>query len=430
MMTPKSSRRDFLKQSVALGAGCAAMAAASPLARAAGANERIVLGFMGVNSRGSDLARGFAGLEGVEIAYICDVDAAAIAKGVKAVGDKQPRPPKGVNDFRRVLEDPQVDALVIAAPDHWHAPATILACSAYKHVYVEKPACHNPHEGELMIAAARKFNRVVQVGMQRRSMPILVEAIERVRGGVLGRLFFSRGWYNSDRGPIGRGKPAAVPPGLDYALWQGPAPERPYRDNVVHYNWHWFWHWGTGELGNNGIHALDLCRWGMGVDYPRRVISGGGRYHFSDDQETPDTQVVTFECGDKAITWEGHSCYRRGFEGSTFGVAFYGEKGSLVTDGGSYRLYDPQDKEIGKVSGAGGDAPHYRNFLECIRNGSLPNADVEEGHKSTLLCHLGNIAWRTGRTVSCDPTSGKIVGDKGAARLWRRDYRRGWEPRV
>jgi predicted dehydrogenase len=217
---------------------------------------------------------------------------------------------------------------------------------------------------------------------------------------------------------------------LDWKLWQGPAPERPFRDNIVHYNWHWFWHWGTGELGNNGIHALDLCRWGLGVDYPRRVTAGGGRYHYDDDQETPDTHVVTFDFGDKAIAWEGRSCQRHGYEGSMFGAAFYGDKGTLVTDGTSYILYNAEDKPAPRAGGPSSDEPHLRNFLDCIRSGARPTADIEDGHKATLLCHLGNIAWRVGRALNCDPRTGRIVGDRGAARLWSREYRRGWEPKV
>jgi predicted dehydrogenase len=385
---------------------------------------------MGVNGRGSDLAASFARLPDVEIAYICDVDERAIAKGQKAAGSAGGATPKAVRDFRRILDDPQVDALVIAAPDHWHTPATILACAAGKHVYVEKPASHNAREGELAVAAARKHNRVVQLGTQRRSMPGVIEGIAKVREGALGRVLFSRGWYTAARGGIGRGVPAPVPAWLDWTLWQGPAPGRPYRNNVVHYNWHWFWHWGTGELGNNGIHALDLCRWGLNVDYPRRVTSGGGRYFFDDDQETPDTNVVTFDFGDKAIAWEGRSCQRHGFENSAFGAAFYGDKGTLVIDGSGYVQFDADDKPLPRVNGSGSDDPHLSNFLDSIRAGRRPNADIEEGHKSTLLCHTGNIAWRVGRELNCDPGTGRTLGDKAAARLWAREYRKGWEPRV
>ncbi len=385
---------------------------------------------MGVNGRGMQLAQGFTSVGGAEIAYLCDVDERAMTRAVKAVSDKQDRVPQGVKDFRRILDDKHVDALIVATPDHWHAPATILACAAGKHVYVEKPASHNAREGELMVAAARKNKRIVQLGTQRRSYPAIIEAIEKLKGGAVGRVLFSRGWYNNTRASIGHGKAAPAPEWLDYELWQGPAPERPFQDNLVHYNWHWFWHWGTGELGNNGIHALDVCRWGLGVDYPMRVTSGGGKYRFDDDQETPDTQTVTFDFGDKSITWEGRSWHPRGFEGSAFGIAFYGEKGTLVIDGANYKVFDFKGAEIDQGGGTGGDAKHYQNFLECIRSGKRPNADIEEGHKSTLLCHLGNIAWRTGQTLHCDPKNGRVLDDAKAQALWGREYRKGWEPKI
>lgn len=427
-MTHPVSRRTFLRRTAAVGAGLTWLGGVG--ARVLGANDRIALSFMGTNGRGSDLARSFAALPGVDIAYVCDVDERAVGKGIQAAGKSQTRPPQGVRDFRRSLEDRGVDALVIAAPDHWHAPATILACAAGKHVYVEKPASHNPHEGELAVAAARRHNRVVQVGMQRRSMPLIIAAIDRLRGGAIGRVLFARGWYNNTRGSIGCGQTVPVPSWLDWTLWQGPAPDRPYRDNVVHYHWHWFWHWGTGELGNNGIHAFDLCRWGLGVEFPRRVTSGGGRYHFQDDQETPDTQVASFDFGDKAISWEGRSCQRHGIEGSQFGAGFYGDKGTLILDGATCRWFDADDKEVSKTGGGGGDAPHLQNFLDCIRDQRRPNADIAIGHASTLLCHLGNIAWRTGRTLNCDPKTGRILGDRDAMKLWQRTYRPGWTPRV
>lgn len=424
-MQHRLNRREFLRQTALAG-----LATTTFSLDVLGAADRIRLGVMGVNGRGSDLARSFARFSDVEIAAICDVDERALAKGRQAAAGAGRPAPGTVKDVRRVLDDPSVDALVIAAPDHWHAPATILACAAGKHVYVEKPASHNAREGELAVAAARKFNRVVQVGTQRRSMPRLIEAMTKIRDGAIGEVRFARGWYNNSRGSIGRGKLIPAPAWLDWGLWQGPAPERPYRDNIVHYHWHWFWHWGTGELGNNGIHALDLCRWGLGVTFPRRVTSGGGRYHFDDDQESPDTQVVTFDFGDRAISWEGRSCQRHGYEGSQFGAAFYGDRGTLVTDGAAYTLFDAEDKPAPKVSGSGDDEPHLRNFLDCIRNGRRPNADIEEGHQSTTLCHLGNIAWRVGRTINCDLKTGRILGDRPAARLWSREYRRGWEPKV
>jgi predicted dehydrogenase len=354
-----------------------------------------------------------------------------IDKAVSAIGNRQSQAPARVTDLRRILDDKSIDAVVIATPDHWHGPATIMACAAGKHVYVEKPACHNPREGELMVAAARKHSRVVQLGSQRRSMPGVVEAVERVKAGEIGRVLFSRGWYNANRQPIGHGKPAAVPAGLDYALWQGPAPEREYRDNLVHYNWHWFWHWGTGELGNNGIHSLDICRWGLGVDYPRRVTAGGGKYFFDDDQETPDTHVVTYDFGDRTIVWEGRNWHHSGFDGSTFGIAFDGDRGSILIHSNGYRVLDPAGKELVSVNkGFEGHDPHLRNFLAGIRKGDRLNAEIDEGHKSTLLCHLGNIAYRSGHVLTLDPANGHIQNDSAAEALWSREYRPGWEPKV
>ncbi len=431
-MNPTPSRRTFLKHSALTTAALASTQfARSARAAADSPGEAVVLGVIGVNGRGRALADSFATLGGARIGYVCDVDQRAVDRTVSELGGKQQHAPQGVTDLRKIFDDKSIDGVVIATPDHWHGPAAIMACAAGKHVYVEKPACHNPREGELMVEAARKNNRVVQVGTQRRSMPGIIEAVERVHAGEIGNVLFSRGWYNADRKPIGHGKPAAVPDWLNYELWQGPAPERPYQDNLVHYNWHWFWHWGTGELGNNGIHALDICRWGLKVDYPTRVAAGGGKYFFDDDQETPDTHVVTWDFGDKAITWEGRNWHRHGFEGSMFGIAFYGDKGSLVTDGRDYKLYDAGGKLLAtQPKGFDGHDPHLQNFLACVRSGDRPAADIEEGHKSTLLCHLGNIAYRSGHTLNCDPANGRVQGDAAAEALWGREYRAGWEPKV
>lgn len=422
------SRRTFL--GAAGSAAAAAIIAAGPKAQADSPNETINLGVMGVNGRGTALAKAFAGQKNARVTHICDVDERAIGRCVTAIGDLQSEKPQGVGDFRKILDDKNVDCLVVAAPDHWHGPATILGCTAGKHVYVEKPACHNPREGELMIAAARKNNRVVQLGTQRRSLASHKEAVERLQQGEIGRVLFARGWINSTRPNIGYGKPAPKPEWLNWELWQGPAPEKEYHDNYVHYNWHWFWHWGTGELGNNGIHALDVCRWGLGVDYPQVITCGGGKFHFDDDQQTPDTQLATFNFGDKAITWEHRTWNKRGFEGEAFGIVFYGEKGNLVITK-NLTFYDMNGKELSQVKSKGSDSDHYANFLECIRDRSKkPNAEIEEGFKSTLLCHLGNIAYRTGHTVHFHPDDKKIVNDPEAAALWAREYRPGWEPKV
>ncbi|MDB6109222.1 MAG: oxidoreductase domain protein [Pedosphaera sp.] len=416
-------RTSLLSASLVAGGLRAVRAAESP-------SKKVVVGVMGTNSRGMAHVASYLALPNCEIGYVCDVDARALEKAVAVVAKKQSRPPVGVKDFRRILDDPAVDALSIATPNHWHAPATILACHAGKHVYVEKPCCHNPHEGELMISAARRYKRVVQMGNQRRSWPWMIEAMDRLHGGELGKVCFARCWYNNSRPSIGRGKAVPVPEWLDYSLWQGPAPEQPYKDNLIHYNWHWHWHWGNGELGNNGIHSLDLARWGLQVDYPTRVTCSGGRYHYNDDQETPDTCITTFDFGGKGATWDGHSCDPRGFEDAKFGTTFYGAKGSLVVTEKSYKIFDLNNKPLAEVKGATGDTGHFGNFLDAIREEKKLNAEIEEGVKSTLLCHLGNIAYRTGHTVNLDLKTHKIINDKGAAELWSRKYRPGWEPKV
>ena len=328
-----------------------------------------------------------------------------------------------------MLEDKTVDAISIAAPNHWHAPATILACAAGKHVYVEKPGSHNAREAELMAAAARQYDRKVQMGNQRRSWPGIIEMIEQLRGGVIGPIRYARCWYNSARGSIGKGKPAAVPASLDYELWQGPAPERPYMDNVVHYNWHWRWHWGGGELANNGVHALDLVRWGLGVDYPILVAFTGGRYHFDDDQETPDTGVASFDFGKCGVSWDVSSCLPRTGENLPF-VAFYGDGGSVTSDGSGYRVFDTKGKELARGSGPGGDKGHFENFVGAIRDGKPLAAEIGDAQRSTMLCHLGNMAWRSGRALRVNSADGTIADEEVRRKFWAREYRPGWAPKV
>ena len=415
------SRRTFL------GSSLAATAAAPRIAAAA--NDRIVVGVMGMGGRGTTLATTFAAQPNVEVAYVCDVDPERAASAQKAVAEGMKSSPKVVGDFRRILDDKSVDVFVCAACNHWHAPSSILACEAGKHVYVEKPCSHNAREGELLVAAARKADRRVQMGNQRRSYPKVIEGIQALRDGIIGRVYFAQAWYANNRESIGTGKPGSPPPGLDYDLWQGPAPRREFRTNFLHYNWHWFWHWGNGELGNNGVHTIDVCRWGLGVDYPSLVNSSGGRYRYQDDQETPDTHVVSFDFpGGKTITWEGFSCNR--IPRKTYDVLFQGEKGSLAIIGSGYALFDEKGNELKAAKGRGGNVDHIANFLAAIREGAKLNSEIEEGHKSTLLCHLGNISYRTRRTLNCDPKNGRIINDADAMKLWSREYAPGWAPKA
>ena len=302
------------------------------------------------------------------------VDRLRVDQGLAETQKGQTEPVRGVTDFRRILEDRDIDAISVAAPNFWHAPATILACSAGKHVYVEKPGSHNPREAEWIVAAAAKHDRRVQMGNQRRSYPLVIEAMQRLREGVIGRVLSARCWYANARGSIGRGKPVPVPENLDYDLWQGPASKRPYRSNLIHYNWHWNWHYGGGEMANNGIHALDIARWGLGVDLPNRTTYGGGRYHHDDDQETPDTGEATFDFGHCAAIWSGSSCHPRKNDDLTF-VEFFGEKGTLSTnEGNHYAVFDLAGKELEKKIGPRSDQFHFQNFLDSIRNGTPLNS--------------------------------------------------------
>jgi predicted dehydrogenase len=419
-------RRAFIK-SLALGA-LSFTGGGPALIFGADAATRLRVAVVGLG-RGLSLAESLLEVNGIEIAYLSDVDDARLQAGLKSISAKTLQPPMGQRDFRRILDDASIDAMVFATCNHWHAPATILACAAGKHVYVEKPGSHNAHESMLMVAAALKHRRIVQQGTQRRSYPKIREGIERLHKGIIGRVTYARCWYNNARASIGRGKHVPAPPNLDYALWQGPAPDRPYVDNLVHYNWHWRWHWGNGELGNNGIHYLDLARWGLGVDYPTRITYNGGRYDFQDDQETPDTGVVVYHFGDQGCSWEHSSGHPR--KGETFPLAsFYGEGGILMLEGSGYRILDAAGKEIERASGPSQDSLHLQNFVDCIRNGGVPNASIEEGQKSALLCHLGNIAYRTAQTVKFDPRKRVLEGDSKTRALWKREYRKGWAPVV
>lgn len=283
------------------------------------------------------------------------------------------------------------------------------------------------------------------MGNQRRSWPNVVKGIEELHAGVIGRPYFAKTWYTNNRPSIGIGKVVPVPAWLDYDLWQGPAPRMPYKDNLIHYNWHWHWHWGTGEALNNGTHMVDLARWGLGVDYPTKVSSAGGRYRYQDDWETPDTQVITMEFDNKStIAWEGRSCNPYPMEGDSVGVIFYGDNGSLVITGGNaYTIYDLKNKIVKQVKATSVvntssltspsqqlDAFHLQNFVGAIKEGKALNADIFGGHKSTLLVQLGNIAQRSGKTLNIDPRNGHIKNDKDAMKFWKREYQKGWEPKV
>lgn len=444
------NRRNFIKKSTASSAGIViggTAFSAKSYANIIGANDRIHVAVIGVNGRGSSMAGTIAKQSNTEVSCICDVDSRAIPKAMKSVEKAgQGFIPKSEKDCRKVMEDKSIDAIYIATPDHWHAPLTIMGCKAGKHVYVEKPLSHNPREGEMAIEAARKYNKVVQMGAQRRSAPVLTQGIKKLHEGIIGRVYMAKTWYTNAR-KSNFLKPGPIPEWLDYELWQGPAPRAPYQDGLIHYNWHWFWNYGTGEALNNGTHEVDVARWGLGVDFPTRVSSVGGRYHYKDDWQTPDTQVVTMDYpGRVSLMWECRSSNGRQIEGSDRGIIFYGENGSLDTGGDSYKVYSNDGKLIEEVKSLIVDAPidgrntaspslgmdslHVADFLDAIRKSRRPNCDVELGYKSVVAMQLGNIAWRVGRDLKIDPKNGHIIDDKEAQKLWGRVYEPGWEPKI
>lgn len=433
-MTTDTTRREFLQSSTLAAAGVLAHGLFRGAAAQESPTEQLNVGVIGL---GRGLAHVNAILNGkaARLNYICDVDTGRLERGMKTVEgkikdlDNKPEMPTPIGDLRRMLDDPKLDAIFVATTNHWHAPAAILGCTAGKHVYVEKPGSHTPWEGEQLIAAARKYNRVVQMGNQRRTWPGVQEMVQKLHDGAIGKLLYARCFYESARESIGIGKPAPVPASLNWDLWQGPAPEREYKDNLVPYNWHWHWHYGNGELGNNGIHSLDVARWGLNVTYPKKITYLGGRYHFQDDQETPDTGTAVYDFGHCGISWECSSCHPRREEKLPICI-FYGTEGTMHNTNTGWVQYDLQGKEVGKGNGPGGEQDHIDNFLGCIKSGETPNSEIEVGQTSTLLCHLGNIAYRTNSVLDFDGTSRKIVGNEEAAKLWKREYRDGWEPRI
>jgi predicted dehydrogenase len=440
------NRRTFLKTAATgtLGLGAMSSAFSFNILSQYPLKDKYRVAVIGVNSRGGQHIQAFAKIPNVEIAYICDVDSRARDKGIElAKSSGAQNLPTGLVDFRKALEDQSLDAVSIAMPDFWHTPAAILALQAGKHVYLEKPGSHNPAESELLVEATQRYGKVVQMGNQRRSWPRVQEAMQELHGGAIGRVYYARAWYTNTRASMGIGKTAAVPEWLDYELWQGPAPRLEFKDNLIHYNWHWKWHWGTGEIVNNGVHFLDLARWGLQENYPVKAFSSGGRYQYQDDWETPDTQIATFDFADgKSILWEGRSCNARDINAMGSGVSFHGENGTLELLNNSYKIYDnknqlvksadPTSSTVVNQQGAGFDMDidHFTNFINAIDKGESLISPYPEIQKSVLLCHLGNISYRTGRALEIDPDSGKLLKDKAAMKLWGREYQKGWEPKL
>jgi len=430
----QSSRRNFMKES---GLGLAGIAGSSlwtaASARAADANRRVRIGVIGCGGQGSGHIGGYGRLrdDGVEVVYVCDAD----QKRAAAAAEKTPGATP-VGDMRKIFDDKSIDAVSIATPDHWHAPAALLALDAGKHVYVEKPCSHNFVEGELLVAAAARAGKVVQHGTQMRSSSGFTDAIQMLRDGVIGEVLVAKAWNVQRRGDIGHAQPASPPPELDYDTWVGPAEMTPFRPNCHHYSWHWWYNFGTGDLGNDGIHEVDYARWGLGVDtLPSNVAVIGGKYYFDDDQQFPDTVTATFDFpGDGAVGHRKQLIFEMRIWSENYpynvdgGTEFYGTNGMMmISRRGKFMLWEGREKSA-KLPGKSQDMDFHANlraFIAAVRGEAAPTADAKAAHLSTSLIHLANIGCRLGRSFRFDPAAKQIVGDPEANQLLGRKYRQG-----
>jgi predicted dehydrogenase len=437
------TRREFLDAFAVGAAGLAVGSTAKSYAQILGSNDRLNFGVIGLNGRAyAHLAALKANRSAARISYVCDVDGIILKKFAERTQQEMGEAPIAETDFRKILEVREVDAITIATPEHWHAPMSIAGLQAGKHVYVEKPCSHNPAEGAMLVQAQQKYRKLVQIGTQQRSSPHTIEIIAKIHEGIIGRPYFAKAWYANTRKSIGTGKEVPVPPQLDWDLWQGPAPRRPYRDNVHPYNWHWFKIYGTGETLNNGTHEVDVCRWALGVDYPQRITSSGGRYHFKDDWQFYDTLVTSFEYEDKMISWEGKSCQGMKYYGRDRGATIMGTNGTVLVDRGGYEIYDLKGNKMSEVKAGsassssdliGSDSmtdAHFANFIAGIRKGEKLNAPVSVGNVAVTMLQLSNVAWEVNRELHLDPKDGQIREDPEAMKLWGREYEKGWAPHV
>ena len=439
------SRRTFVGTAAMSAAGAAVGMTAKSYGQIMGANDRVNFATMGLNGRG------YAHLSAIanngtkaHMTHVCDVDTKISDRFMGQATKELGYTPACAQDFRKVLESKDVDVITIATPDHWHAPMAMLGLQAGKHVYVEKPSSHNPREGEMLIAAQGKTGKLVQVGDQQRSSPHTIEMIQKVHDGLVGRAYFAKAWYAQPRKSMGIGKPAPVPATLDWELWQGPAPREAYMDNRVPYNWHWIRTYGTGEALNNGTHEVDIARWALDVDYPKRVTADGGRYAFQDDWQFPDTMVTSFDYGDKLLTWEGMSANGKEYYGRGRGVTIHGTTGTLLIDREGWELYDQKNKmtDSFRVPRNGqqstGDAisrdsmtdAHFLNLINAIKMGDKLHSPIQIANVSVTILQLSNIAWWSKRQLMLDTANGHILHDAEAMKSWGREYAPGWAPKV
>ncbi len=437
------SRRKFI-DTVAVGAASLAVTStAKSYSQIVGSNERLNFAIAGLNSRGyAHLAGLKANKTAARILHVCDVDSGILQKFADATQRTMGEAAKPEKDFRRILEQKDVDAITIATPDHWHTPMAIAALQAGKHVYLEKPCSHNPAEGEMLLVAQQKYQKLVQMGTQQRSSPHTIEVIAKIHTGAIGKVYYAKAWYSNTRKSIGTGREVPVPAQLDWDLWQGPVPRRPYKDNLHPYNWHWFKLWGTGETLNNGTHEVDVCRWALAVDYPKRVTASGGRYQFHDDWQFYDTLNTSFEYDDAMLSWEGKSCNGTKIYGRDRGASIMGTTGSVIVDRDGYEIYDLAGKKLSEVKAGsktssgdlvGADSMtdlHFTNFIAGIRKGEKLNAPIAVGNIAVTMLQLSNIAWEVRRELHLDSKDGTIQNDAEAMKLWSREYEPGWAPRV
>ena len=423
-MTP---RRTFLKQSAVIGT------ALNSTVTNASQQEVIPIALIGCGGQGTNLLSNFLKIPGIKVQYVCDPDEKRAQSTADRVIKSGHNAPKIVSDLRRVMEDPTIQAVIVATPDHWHAPASILACDSGKHVYVEKPCSHNILEGRLLVESASRNKRLVQHGTQSRSMELIRHAISHLHQGIIGKVLFAKAFNIQKRADIGHSKPSNPPEGFDYDLWTGPAPKVPFQSNRHHYTWHWWHDFGTGDMGNDGVHELDIARWGLGVtSHPNRVAAIGGKYYFDDDQQFPDTQNVLFEykpdsksSDPKQLMFEMRiwSPYSPD-QGIENGNIFYGTEGwMLLSKKGIVKVFDKKNKAIELPGNPEAHESHQMNFIEAIRNKRSLSAPIEIGHISASLCHLGNISTRLGRSLEFNPAKESFVNDIEANALLTRKYR-------
>jgi predicted dehydrogenase len=401
--------------------------------RSVAASDKINIALMGVRGRGRSLTAAFCAQPDVNVGYVCDVDQNVVQAAYKTIEDSGRKRPPLVADLRRCLEDKSIDAIVMGTPLHWHAPGTVLACGAGKDVYVEKPVSHNIREGRLMVEAARRNDRVVQVGSQLPSLPATQAFHDYVQSGKLGRVLMAKVWNVQLRRNIGHKEDEPVPAGVDYDTWTGPLPMMPFNRNRFHSTVNWHWHYGAGDIANDGVHELDIARRALGVELPTSVTGMGRRMYFDDDQQTPDTMNVTYDFGGKLIFYEQRLWNPYGLEDCDNGVAVYGDAavaqfGHFRGRNWGYRVFDAKGKEIHSEQhdSSSIDMPHARDFLDAMRSRKRPRVDIEEGHWASALAHLGNIVARTGRAFRFDPKTETVPGDAAANRLVRREYRKHW----